>query len=187
MYHFISGYTAKIAGTEDGIKEPRATFSACFGAPFLPLHPFRYAKMLGQKIKSHQVNVWLINTGWSGGSYGLGERISLKYTRRMISAVHNKELKNTSFLKLGAFSLCVPFHIEGVPSEILIPRNTWSNKEAYDLKEKELVRLYINNLKQYTSRKPKSALESVPNKPDLPFTTFNQLFEQSSGQYFSQS
>ena len=135
MYHFISGYTAKIAGTEEGVKEPLATFSACFGAPFLPLHPFKYAKMLGEKIEAHQVNVWLVNTGWSGGAFGTGNRISLKYTRRMISAVHNKELEDVSFHKVGAFRLCVPNEIEGIPTEILDPRNTWVDKIAYDNKE----------------------------------------------------
>ena len=162
MYHFISGYTAKIAGTEDGIKEPVATFSACFGAPFLPLHPFKYAKMLGEKIEEHNVKVWLINTGWSGGAFGEGSRISLKYTRRMIEAVHNKELEDIPFHKFGAFKLCVPSHIEGVPKEILEPRNTWNDKDAYDKKEMALVEMYSKNFKKFEALTSENVLAGGP-------------------------
>ena len=167
MYHFISGYTAKIAGTEEGVKEPMATFSACFGAPFLPLHPFKYAKMLGEKIEAHQVKVWLINTGWSGGAYGTGSRISLKYTRRMISAVHNKELEDMAFHKVGAFNLCVPRSVEGVPNTVLVPRDTWTDKEAYDLKEKELVDLYRKNFKQFEDLTSDAVIAAGPKSMKL--------------------
>jgi len=170
MYHFISGYTAKIAGTEEGVKEPMATFSACFGAPFLPLHPLKYAKMLGEKIEAHQVNIWLINTGWTGGPFGTGKRISLKYTRRMISAVHKNELENTSFYKIGAFNLCVPKKIKGVPCMLLNPRETWKDRDAYDKKEAILVALYTKNFDSYGNRPYVDILFGRAKRLKLAFT-----------------
>ena len=136
MYHFISGYTSKIAGTEEGVIEPQATFSACFAAPFMPLHPTIYANMLGNKIKEGHVNVWLINTGWSGGEYGKGNRIRLKYTRAMITAAMNNKLDNIDYLKHEIFQLNMPKTCPGVPEEILNPSNTWQNKLEYLKKTK---------------------------------------------------
>jgi len=150
MYHFISGYTAKVAGTEEGVTEPQTTFSACFGAPFLPLHPTKYAKMLGEKIVKHKVKVWLVNTGWSGGSYGVGQRISLKYTRAMITAALNGELENVNNNKDEVFGLTKPESCSGVPSEILDPRSTWADKTAYDAKANELAESFIKNFSKFT-------------------------------------
>jgi phosphoenolpyruvate carboxykinase (ATP) len=149
MYQFISGYTAKVAGTEAGVTEPKSTFSACFGAPFLPLHPGRYADMLGTKIEANQVNVWLINTGWTGGPYGIGQRIKLSYTRAMITAVLNNSLAAQDFEKHPVFGMAIPTDCIGVPAAILNPRNTWINKTAYDQKARDLAEQFINNFKKY--------------------------------------
>jgi len=162
MYHFISGYTAKIAGTEEGVKEPMATFSACFGAPFLPLHPFKYAKLLGEKIEAHNVSVWLVNTGWSGGSYGEGERMSLKYTRRLIDAVHKDEFDDVEFISTGLFNLMVPTEVEGVPSELLLPKQNWNDPIKYNEKEEYLVKLYQENFKKYESLTDQKVKEAGP-------------------------
>ena len=132
MYYFLLGYTAKVAGTETGVVEPQMTFSACFGAPFLPLAPTHYAKMLGEKMEIHNTNVWLVNTGWTGGSYGIGHRISLKYTRNLIKAVLQGNLAELPFRKEAHFDLDIPVFCTGVPNSILDPRNQWENKEAYD-------------------------------------------------------
>jgi len=150
MYQFISGYTAKVAGTETGVIEPKATFSACFGAPFLPLHPGFYAKMLGKKMKDHNVNVWMVNTGWIGGGYGVGTRIKLRYTRAMIAAALNGELNNVEFEPHAVFGMLVPKTCGDIPDSLLNPRNTWTNKEAYDKQAKALARLFINNFEKYT-------------------------------------
>ncbi|KAL0392180.1 UNVERIFIED_CONTAM: Phosphoenolpyruvate carboxykinase (ATP) [Sesamum radiatum] len=131
MYHFISGYTALVAGTEDGIKEPTATFSACFGAAFIMLHPTKYAAMLAEKMQKHGATGWLVNTGWSGGSYGSGSRIKLAYTRKIIDAIHSGALLEANYTKTEIFGLEIPTEIEGVPSEILDPANTWADKNAY--------------------------------------------------------
>ncbi|MGB1039832.1 MAG: phosphoenolpyruvate carboxykinase (ATP), partial [Flavobacteriales bacterium] len=138
MYHFISGYTAKVAGTEAGITEPVTAFSACFGAPFLPLHPTKYAEMLGRKIGESNVNVWLINTGWSGGEYGVGSRMKLKYTRSMISAALEGKFDSIDFKQHDVFGLNMPTTCPDVPDEILSPKNTWEDKNAYDDKANEL-------------------------------------------------
>src|SRR5699024_6741560 len=132
MYHFLSGYTSKLAGTERGVTEPEATFSACFGEPFLPLAPSTYARMLGNKIDQHNANVFLVNTGWTGGPYGVGERIKLAYTRAMVHAALEGELNSVETTKDEFFGLEIPLHVPGVPDEVLIPRNTWSDKDAYD-------------------------------------------------------
>ena len=145
MYHFISGYTSKVAGTEEGIVEPEATFSACFGAPFMPLHPTKYAKMLGDKIETDNVNVWLINTGWSGGSYGVGKRISLKYTRAMITAVMEKKLTNSKYIQHNIFGLNMLKECPNVPDEILNPINTWKNKDNYNKTAQKLASLFHQN------------------------------------------
>ncbi len=149
MYHFLSGYTAKVAGTERGITEPQATFSTCFGAPFMPLHPSVYAKILGEKIETHQVNTWLVNTGWTGGPYGVGERMSIKYTRALLTAALNGKLNDVEFDKDPVFGLETPLFCEGVPSEILNPRNTWQDKKAYDEQAAKLAELFKDNFKEY--------------------------------------
>lgn len=149
MYQFISGYTAKIAGTEAGITEPKATFSACFAAPFLPLHPMVYARMLGEKIKQHNVSCWLINTGWTGGPYGKGYRIPLAYTRSMITSVLEGTLHNVSYQKDFIFDLAVPLHCPGVPDELLNVRETWEDKNAYDQQACKLSQMFIDNFKKY--------------------------------------
>jgi phosphoenolpyruvate carboxykinase (ATP) len=162
MYQFISGYTAKVAGTETGVTEPKATFSACFGAPFLPLHPGKYAEMLGNKMKDHNVNVWMVNTGWSGGAYGTGQRMKLAYTRAMISAALAGKLDNASFEPHPVFGMMVPKECEGVPSEVLNPRNTWTDKESYDEKAKELAMQFIKNFEKYANGVSKEILAAAP-------------------------
>ncbi len=149
MYHFLSGYTAKVAGTERGITEPQATFSTCFGAPFMPLHPTVYAKILGEKIDEHKVNIWLVNTGWTGGPYGIGERMSIKYTRALLDAALNGDLNDVQYDEDPIFGLAIPQSCKNVPAEILNPRNTWDDKEAYDKQAKKLATLFKENFKKY--------------------------------------
>lgn len=149
MYQFLMGYTAKVAGTERGITEPQATFSTCFGAPFMPMHPSVYANMLGEKIKKHKVQCWLLNTGWTGGPYGEGHRISIKHTRALLNAALDGSLNDVEFVIDPFFGLKVPTACEGVPAEILNPKNTWSNPEAYDVKAKDLAERFRNAFKQY--------------------------------------
>jgi len=149
MYHFLSGYTSKLAGTERGVTEPTATFSTCFGAPFLPLEPRIYAEMLGERISVYDTKVYLINTGWSGGSYGVGKRIKLAYTRAMITAALNGSIETANFNVDPTFELFVPDHIEGVPSEILNPRNTWADKDDFDAIAQDLASRFTQNFKQF--------------------------------------
>ncbi|CAB4283970.1 unnamed protein product [Prunus armeniaca] len=151
MYHFISGYTALVAGTEDGIKEPTATFSACFGAAFLMLHPTKYAAMLAEKMQMHGATGWLVNTGWSGGSYGSGSRIKLAYTRKIIDAIHSGSLLKTEYKKTEVFGLEIPSEVKEVPSEILDPVNTWSDKNAYNETLMKLAGLFKNNFATFTN------------------------------------
>lgn len=148
-YHFISGYTAKVAGTEAGIDEPLPSFSACFGAPFMPLHPTRYAEMLSKKMKDAGVNVWLVNTGWTGGPYGTGSRMKLKYTRAMITEALAGNLENVEFKTHEIFGLAVPQSCENVPDEVLNPRATWKDKEAYDKKASHLAKSFQDNFKKF--------------------------------------
>jgi phosphoenolpyruvate carboxykinase (ATP) len=163
MYHFISGYTAKVAGTEAGVTEPQATFSACFGKAFLPLHPGKYAKLLGEKLNQNpDIKVWLINTGWTGGPYGIGSRMKLSFTRRMITAALNGELDNVSYDKHPIFGVKIPATCPEVPVEILNPRNTWENKESYDQKANHLAELFNKNMKQYEDGLDASILEAAP-------------------------
>jgi phosphoenolpyruvate carboxykinase (ATP) len=162
MYQFISGYTAKIAGTESGINEPKSTFSACFGAPFLPLHPGKYAEMLGNKMKQHNVNVWMINTGWSGGGYGVGKRMKLGYTRAMITAALEGKLNNIEYEKHPVFGMMIPTLCPDVPSEILNPRNTWTDKVAYDAAAKKLAQQFIDNFKKYADGVSAEILAAAP-------------------------
>ncbi len=162
MFHFISGYTAKVAGTEAGVTEPQLTFSACFGKAFLPLHPAQYAKLLGQKMEKHQVNVWLVNTGWSGGPYGIGQRMKLGYTRAMITAALNGSLANADFVEHPVFGLLMPTACPEVPSEILNPRNTWDDKQAYDHKANELATAFLQNFKQFEEFADEAIKKALP-------------------------
>lgn len=148
-YHFISGYTAKVAGTEAGVTEPQPNFSACFGAPFMPLHPTKYAEMLSKKMKDANVKVWLINTGWTGGPYGTGSRMKLKYTREMITAALNGELENVAFINHNVFGIAIPQTCPNVQSEILNPRNTWTDKDLYDKKAVELGQKFKANFAKF--------------------------------------
>ncbi len=148
-YHFISGYTAKVAGTEAGINEPLPSFSACFGAPFMPLHPTKYAEMLSVKMQEADVNVWLVNTGWTGGPYGTGNRMKLSSTRAMITAALNNELDNVDFVQHPIFGLSMPTTCPNVPTEVLNPRGTWSDTTAYDAKANELAASFKKNFAQF--------------------------------------
>jgi phosphoenolpyruvate carboxykinase (ATP) len=150
-YHFISGYTAKVAGTEAGVTEPQPNFSACFGAPFMPLHPTKYAEMLSKKMKDSNVKVWLINTGWTGGPYGTGSRMKLKYTRAMITAALKGELDAVEFVNHDVFGIAIPQSCPEVPSEILNPRNTWENPDLYDTKAKELAQKFEENFAKFAA------------------------------------
>lgn len=149
MYYFMSGYTAKVAGTERGVTEPVATFSSCFGEAFLPLHPTVYAKLLGKKIDKHKVDVYLVNTGWSGGVYGTGKRMSIKATRACINAILDGTINNSEFETMPIFGLSIPITLEGVDTNILNPRNTWKNKSLYDATRQELAEMFIENFKKY--------------------------------------
>ncbi|EGR33029.1 phosphoenolpyruvate carboxykinase, putative [Ichthyophthirius multifiliis] len=162
MYHFISGYTAKVAGTEVGVVEPQATFSSCFGEAFLPLHPTLYADMLAQKMKQHGSNCWLVNTGWSGGKYGEGKRMSLKVTRKIIDAIHSGELDKVQYTNLPIFNLQVPTQCPGVDSSILTPKNTWSNKSAYDSELKKLGNMFQKNFKKYQDKASREVIDAGP-------------------------
>jgi len=152
MYHFLSGYTAKVAGTERGVTEPKAVFSACFGAPFLPRHPGVYAEMLGERLRRHGAKVWLVNTGWSGGGYGVGRRMKLSYTRSMVDAALGGALDNVEMRTDPIFGVQVPASVEGVPSEILDPRSTWSDTAAYDAAAQQLAGMFRENFARYADR-----------------------------------
>jgi phosphoenolpyruvate carboxykinase (ATP) len=162
MYQFISGYTAKVAGTEAGVTEPKVTFSACFGAPFLPLHPGQYAKMLGEKLEHHNVKVWLINTGWSGGAYGVGSRIKLAYTRACISAALEGKLDAVEYGRTPFFKLFFPKECTGVPTEILFPRMAWRSPEEFDAQAKKLAQQFIDNFKQYEAGVSQAIIDASP-------------------------
>ena len=166
MYHFISGYTAKVAGTEEGITEPQTVFSACFGAPFMPLHPIKYAEMLGEKMVKENVNVWLVNTGWIGGAYGKGSRISLKYTRAMISAALKGELDNVKYNEHPIFGLHMPMSCPDVPAELLNPRKMWEKlpegTTAYDLQAKKLAEAFRNNFQKFKTGLTEEVLAGGP-------------------------
>lgn len=162
MYQFISGYTAKVAGTELGVTEPKPTFSACFGAPFLPLHPGKYAKMLGQKMQEHKVNVWMINTGWTGGAYGTGSRMKLKYTRAMITAALEGKLNNVEFENDPIFGFAIPKECPDVPTEVLHPINTWVDKTAFKEKSKYLAGLFVKNFNKYADGVTEEVLAAAP-------------------------
>ena len=162
MYHFISGYTAKVAGTERGVTEPQATFSACFGSPFMPLHPTVYAELLAEKIKKYKSNVWLVNTGWTGGMYGDGSRMKLKHTRKMLDEAIAGNLENSEYVKEPFFGLHIPKNVPGVPSEVLIPRETWKNKNDYDKKAKQLASMFTSNFEQFADKASNELLDAGP-------------------------
>jgi len=163
MFYFISGYTAKVAGTEEGVREPQATFSACFGAPFLPLHPNTYAQLLGEKIEKHDVNIWLVNTGWVGGAYGIGNRIALSHTRRLISAVLDGELEDVSFTNFAVFDFKIPSYCPDVPGDLLHPRNSWADKVAYNKKRLELASLFNENFAQFADKADQAIKDAAPD------------------------
>ncbi len=162
MYWFISGYTAKVAGTEAGVTEPQPAFSACFGAPFLPLHPTKYAEMLGKKMEESNVKVWLLNTGWTGGPFGIGHRISLPNTRALIHAALNGQLEHVNYRQDEIFGLSVPQTCPNVPAEILTPRNTWEDKEAFDTKAQELASRFVKNFEKYSAGASEEILGAAP-------------------------
>jgi phosphoenolpyruvate carboxykinase (ATP) len=162
MYHFLSGYTAKVAGTERGVTEPKAAFSTCFGAPFLPLHPSVYAHMLGDKLQKHHTQVWLLNTGWTGGPYGTGHRMKLAHTRAMIEAALNGKLERVDTRTDPVFGLHVPAHIPDVPDAVLDPRGTWPDREGYDRQAAELARMFRENFAQYSAEVSNAVREAGP-------------------------
>lgn len=164
MFHFISGYTSKVAGTEAGITEPVPVFSACFGAPFMPLHPTKYAEMLGKKMEENEVNVWLINTGWTGGPYGVGSRIKLKYTRAMISAALSGVLDNVGYRTHSIFGAEMPLTCPGVPNEMLSPRETWKNDNAFYEKANALARKFQKNFDQFREFASQEILDGEPKE-----------------------
>ncbi|MFD2968073.1 phosphoenolpyruvate carboxykinase (ATP) [Sphingobacterium bambusae] len=163
MYHFLSGYTAKVAGTEIGIKEPQTTFSACFGRVFLPANPTAYATLLGKKLEENpNVNVWLVNTGWTGGSYGEGKRISLRYTRALVSAAIQEQLRDVPFVPHPSFLVLVPQSCPNVPASILNPRDTWSDKEAYDRQSDKLTGLFMQNFEAFREQASEEIRQASP-------------------------
>ena len=162
MYHFISGYTAKVAGTEQGVTDPEATFSACFGAPFMPMHPTVYAKMLGEKIEKTGAKVWLVNTGWTGGPYGVGSRMKIAYTRAMIHAALDGRLAEVKTVADPIFGIGVPTAVPDVPSEVLVPRNTWKDKAAYDAQAKKLAQEFGKNFEKFAAHASAVVLASAP-------------------------
>jgi phosphoenolpyruvate carboxykinase (ATP) len=164
-YHFISGYTAKVAGTERGIKEPQATFSACFGAPFMALHPTVYADLLGERIAEHNVKCWLVNTGWSGGPFGVGERMSIKHTRAILNAALTGALDDVPYIEDPIFGVQIPQECPGVPKEVLNPKETWADKAAYDEKAAELARLFNENFEDYKDKATKEIIAASPKTP----------------------
>ncbi len=150
MYYFLSGYTAKVAGTERGVTEPQATFSACFGEAFLPLHPTVYATLLGKKMEQHGVNAYLINTGWTGGGYGVGKRMSIKGTRACVNAILDGSINNSDFETMPYFNLSIPTSLEGVETSLLNPRNAWEDKASFDATAQKLAGMFVANFKKYT-------------------------------------
>jgi phosphoenolpyruvate carboxykinase (ATP) len=164
MYHFLSGYTAKVAGTERGITEPKVTFSTCFGSPFLPLHPGVYAKMLGEKLKAHGSRVWLLNTGWTGGPYGVGQRMKLGFTRRMVAAALTGELDHAETRTDPIFGLAVPVRIDGVPDKLLHPRETWHSPADYDAQASKLADMFADNFKKYESGVDEAVKAAGPSR-----------------------
>jgi phosphoenolpyruvate carboxykinase (ATP) len=162
MYHFISGYTARVAGTEKGVTEPSPVFSACYGAPFMPLHPQRYAQLLGERIEKHNAKVWLINTGWTGGPYGVGQRMPIPHTRAMVNAALDGKLDDVPMRKDPIFGMDIPTQVPGVPDEILFPRGTWQDQAAYDAQALKLAGMFIENFKKYADGVSSVILDASP-------------------------
>jgi phosphoenolpyruvate carboxykinase (ATP) len=162
MYHFLSGYTAKVAGTERGVTEPRATFSACFGAPFLPMHPSVYARILGEKLRRHGSRVWLVNTGWTGGGFGTGKRMDLPHTRAMIRAALDGSLDGAPTRTDPVFGLAVPLEVEGVPAQVLTPRSTWADPAAYDRAAARLAAMFRENFSHFAEASPEEVRAAGP-------------------------
>lgn len=162
-YHFISGYTAKVAGTEMGVTEPQATFSACFGAAFMMWHPNKYAELLAEKMRKHKVTAWLVNTGWTGGAHGVGSRIKLKYTRAMIDAIHHGDFDQATYTKDAAFGFEIPGTCPGVPDAVMIPENTWDDKKAYAATKAKLVALFKENFKKFEAGVNAEIIAAGPN------------------------
>lgn len=162
MYHFISGYTAKVAGTERGVTEPEATFSACFGAPFMPLHPTAYAELLATKIREHDAKVWLLNTGWTGGPHGVGHRMKLGHTRQMLSQALEGNLDGVDFEYDPVFGLAIPKKVNGVPNEVLVPRNTWGDKDTFDQKARKLANMFSENFKKFEKDASQELIKAGP-------------------------
>ncbi len=162
MYHFLSGYTAKVAGTEKGVNEPEATFSTCFGAPFMPRHPSEYGNLLRELIARHNVDCWLVNTGWTGGAHGTGKRMPIKATRALLSAALDGSLNNVEFRTDPNFGFAVPVAVPGVETSILDPRSTWADKEAYDRQALKLVGMFIDNFAKFESHVDASVLGAAP-------------------------
>jgi phosphoenolpyruvate carboxykinase (ATP) len=163
MYYFLSGYTAKVAGTEKGIKEPQATFSNCFGGPFMVHHPMVYARQLGYRLQTYQAKCWLVNTGWSGGPYGVGSRMKISYTRAMINALLTGALDNVEYEQDPVFGGMVPCSCPGVPAEVLKPRSTWEDPLAYDLQAHKLATMFVRNFDQFADGVPPEVLQAGPN------------------------
>jgi len=162
MFHFLSGYTAKVAGTEKGVTEPKATFSTCFGAPFLPLPPSRYANMLGDRIAKHKSRVWLVNTGWTGGPFGVGKRMKIAYTRAMIRALLSGALDGAAYQKHPIFNLDMPTSCPGVPADVLNPRNTWADAAAYDEQARKLAKMFRDNFETFAASVSEAVREAGP-------------------------
>ena len=162
MYHFVTGFTSKLAGTERGVTEPQPTFSTLFGEPFMPMDPSVYANMLGEKIEKYNTKVYLVNTGWSGGPYGVGSRMKLKYTRAMITAALNGTFDNVEYKHDEIFNLDVPETCPNVPDEIMNPRDTWADKAAYDEQAKKLAKMFQENFAKKYPNMPKNIVEAGP-------------------------
>jgi phosphoenolpyruvate carboxykinase (ATP) len=162
MYHFISGYTAKVAGTEKGVTEPTATFSACFGAPFMMRHPSVYAQLLANKIEKHRAECWMVNTGWTGGAYGVGSRMKIEHTRALLNAALDGSLEKADMKTDPIFGFRVPAEAPGVPAEVLSPRNTWPNPSDYDAQAEKLAILFHENFNQFRDQSPDSVMAAGP-------------------------
>jgi phosphoenolpyruvate carboxykinase (ATP) len=162
MYHFLSGYTAKVAGTEKGVTEPEATFSTCFGAPFMPRHPSEYGNLLRDLIAQHGVTCWLVNTGWTGGAYGIGKRMPIKATRALLTAALDGSLNNAQFRTDENFGFEVPVEVPGIDTAILDPRSTWADKAGYDAQARKLVGMFIDNFGKFEAHVDANTLEAAP-------------------------
>jgi phosphoenolpyruvate carboxykinase (ATP) len=162
MYHFLSGYTAKVAGTEKGVSEPTATFSTCFGAPFMPRHPTVYGNLLRELIAKNDVDCWLMNTGWTGGKYGVGQRMPLQFTRALLNAVLSGELHNASFRRDQVFGFDVPLDVRGIPPHLLDPRRTWENRLEFDNQARDLVAMFAENFKTFEADVDADVLSAGP-------------------------